>query len=55
MGMIVLYGALYFPSPIIQRPHPLFWRIVHSISICWLLVLTYANTHTKEDMQIILT
>lgn len=50
IGMIILYGVLYFPNSIIQRPHPVFWRLVNAAGVGWLLVVTFANFLNKIEL-----
>ena len=40
-GVIIYYGALYFPSSLMQRPHYSLWRIVLAISICYCATIIF--------------
>ena len=37
--MLVGYGVLHCRDSVLVNPHPLFWRMTHSIGVCYLLFL----------------
>jgi hypothetical protein len=39
MLFIIFYSAFYFPDTLLNRPHPILWRIVQGMSCIYLMVL----------------
>ena len=37
----LVYSALYAPDTTMIRPHPVVWRVVHGVSMCYLLCLIF--------------
>jgi len=50
-GALIYYGALYFPSSLMQRPHYSFWRMILGISICYCCTIIFILFQTKEDLN----
>lgn len=48
---LIYYGALYFPSSIMQRPHYSFWRMILAVTLCYLLVLIFVLFQNKQDLD----
>lgn len=40
-GALIYYGALYFPSSLMQRPHYSFWRMVLGVSLCYCCTIIF--------------
>ncbi len=40
-GALIYYGALYFPSSLMQRPHYSFWRMVLGVSLCYCCAIIF--------------
>lgn len=53
--LFLLLGILMFPSGPFIKPHPAFWRLVLSLSIIYLMTLTFCLFLTVEQVQSILT
>jgi phosphatidylserine synthase 2 len=51
---IIYFTALYFPNSYIQRPHPVFWRILLGWSLCYVSVLIYILFQNREDINFFL-
>ena len=39
IGTFLAYSALYAPHTFMIRPHPIVWRIVHGVTILYMLFL----------------
>jgi Phosphatidyl serine synthase. len=48
---LIYYGALYFPSSIMQRPHYSFWRMLLAVTICYLLVLIFILFQVRKTKK----
>ena len=40
-GMFILYAAIYFPDSSMNRPHPVFWRVIQGASCLYLLFVMF--------------
>ncbi|KRW98809.1 hypothetical protein PPERSA_10580 [Pseudocohnilembus persalinus] len=48
---LIIYGMIYLPNTIMQRPHPAFWRLVHAIGLFYLMMVVFANFYSQDDLQ----
>ncbi len=39
--IFILYAAVYFPDTSLNRPHPVFWRVVQGASCFYLLFVIF--------------
>lgn len=52
---ICVFGSLFLPDSLLRRPHPIFWRMIMSIAILYLLFITYMLFQDREDARKLLT
>jgi phosphatidylserine synthase 2 len=45
------FGALFLPDSLLRRPHPVFWRIITSLSILWLLFITTILFQGRDEAR----
>ncbi|CAD8168199.1 unnamed protein product [Paramecium pentaurelia] len=45
------YGGSYFPNTLIQRPHPLFWRLLQSWACVYMMSIVFLIYFTPEQLQ----
>ncbi len=48
---ICVFGSLFFPDSLLRRPHPIFWRLIMSITILYLLFITFMLFQTRDDAR----
>jgi phosphatidylserine synthase 2 len=54
MGAIICvlaFGCLYLPDSILRRPHPMFWRLILSSAILYLLFITFTSFQTTDNAR----
>ncbi|CAM6099516.1 unnamed protein product [Calypogeia fissa] len=51
VAVLLGYFTLQAPPTILIRPHPAFWRLVHGISVVYLIFLTFLLFQTRHDAQ----
>eukprot|EP00494_Astrolonche_serrata_P033323 UN33592 len=49
--LFVILGSMVFPSGPFVRPHPIFWRLVFSLSTIYVLCLTWFVFQTPDQMR----
>lgn len=52
---ICVFGSLFLPDSLLRRPHPIFWRLIMSIAILYLLFITYLLFQDRDDARKLLT
>lgn len=51
LAVIVILGVTYFPDSIMRRPHPIFWRIVYSAGLFYLLIILFISILSRDDAR----
>ena len=49
--LLVLIGMIYFPTSLLRRPHPSFWKLIQGLQLCYAMVLVYTLCLTTEDVH----
>ena len=52
--MLVLYCAIQGPDSLFIRPHPTFWKVVHGVSIVYLLALVFVLFQSTGTVRALL-
>lgn len=52
--VIIFLGVTYFPDNILRRPHPMFWRVVYSVGIFYLICLLFFACLNVSDARFML-
>jgi len=52
---ICVFGGLYLPDSLLRRPHPIFWRLIMSFAILYLLFMTFLLFQNRDDARKLLT
>ena len=48
---ICVFGSLFLPDSLMRRPHPIFWRLIMSFSILYLLFITFILFQSRDDAR----
>lgn len=48
---VLCFGMLKFKDQMFTYPHPLFWRLVTSISLLYLMLIAYLSMQTTDDAR----
>lgn len=54
LAFVVILGVTYFPDSIMRRPHPIFWRILFSVTVFYEIVILFISTLSREDARYML-
>ena len=45
------FGAIYLPDSIMRRPHPIFWRLLMSFGLLYMLFILFVLFQSKENVR----
>lgn len=51
MITIIGFASAHFPDTWIKRPHPVFWRILMGIQLCYSLLMTFVFMLPRDDAR----
>jgi phosphatidylserine synthase 2 len=50
-AMVIFFAAVHFPDTLLNRPHPIFWRTITGMFLCYTLILGYMLFQTLDDAR----
>jgi phosphatidylserine synthase 2 len=49
------FGCMYFPDSLLRRPHPIFWRLITTCALIYLLFITFILFQNVDEAKKFLT